>query len=57
MNNKSNRRVFLLATVTAAVAVLLGLGRPVQAQNFDFDKLQKAVEKYTVIIDMKLEVK
>lgn len=56
MNNKRIRRIFLLATVTAAVAVFSGLGQPIQAQNFDFDKLQKAVEKYTVIVDMKLEV-
>lgn len=51
----NNRLASWLATV-AAITMFIFWGQPARAQNFDFAELQKIIEPYTVIIDMKLEV-
>ena len=51
---------FLKAISPVIILLLGGLilwpAIPANAQNFDFDKLHKKIEKYTVILDMKIEL-
>lgn len=56
MNSKTPTRFILRVIIIALGIVTTFLWRTGAAQSFDFAKLQQAVGKYTVIIDMKLEI-
>ncbi|UCD62925.1 MAG: PDZ domain-containing protein [Candidatus Zixiibacteriota bacterium] len=56
MSNRRVDRVYHLGVIVVAAAALLGFSGRTQAQNFDFDRLQRTIQEYSVIIDMKLQV-
>ncbi len=56
MSSKNGMQVFPRALVIALGLVLAVWWRPGYTQNFDFEKLRRNIDKYTVIIDMKLEI-
>ena len=55
MKNKSFKFFTPILTLFLC-GLFIGLAAPAVAQNFDFDKLHKKIEKYTVILDMKIEL-
>ncbi len=56
MRNRVGSRIFAGGICTVMIAAVILLAQPVFSQSFDFEKLGNNIEKYTVIIDMKLEM-